>query len=107
MRYVGLVLLVVGLAFLGLSYYTTDRVDQETSTAYKATSELSDNPMTELGGPVAEDATKEVGSAANVQVANNAMPYEQMAAYEHTIGLILVVLGAVIALFFIARRLFR
>ena len=104
MKHVGIVLFFIGLSFMGLSYYINDRVKQETTAAYQATNTLSDNPLVGLAGPVAEEVSKEASASANQEIEKKAMPYEKLAGHAHSLGLIFVVLGAVIALFYIVRR---
>ncbi len=106
MKYAGLLLFFVGISFLGLSYYIHGRVHSETKSAYEATSKLSDNPLTEMGGTEAKNASKEIESLANSRIDKKAKPYEQMATYAHNLGLILIALGVIVSLIFIIRKLF-
>lgn len=107
MKYVGSVLFVLGLALMGLSYYTTHRVNQATATAYISAEKINEDPLAILGGPITEGVAEEVKSDAENRIDRKAMPYEQMSANEYALGIILIILGSLIMFFYIARKLYR
>jgi hypothetical protein len=104
MKYAGVILFFLGVALVGLSFYTSDQVKQETKAAYQATEVISENPIIEMGGPQVQETGKKIGSAMNEKIGAKAAPYETMASYALTLGVVFIALGIVIALFYVVRK---
>ncbi len=104
MKYIGIILFAIGIALLGLSFYTTHRIDMETGAVYEATESVTDNPLLGLAGTNAKSASKDVGTSLDSEAASQAMPYQTMARVELILGIVFIVAGVAIALTRIVRN---
>ena len=98
MKYLGIILFAVGIALVGLSFYTMHRINETTGAIYEATDNVTDNPLLGLGGKPAKNAGNEVGSTLDSEVAGQVGPYAKFATIEKFLGIILIVAGASISL---------
>ncbi len=104
MKYTGVVLFFLGLALVGLSFYITEQVNHETKAAYQATEVISENPIIEMGGPITESSAKNIESGMDKKIEQKTAPYNKAASYSLTLGVVLIALGIVIALFYFVRK---
>lgn len=95
MKHLNLILCIVGLCLIGLSFYITQRVEQETSSAYATSNAISNNPLTDMGGPVAKGTTSGTSSMMNNAIAGEATPYQRMASLLFILGIISLITGLI------------
>ena len=103
MKYLGLTLLFIGVALIGISKFTTYKVIEETSTYHNASNKLSDNKLVDMSGAETKKVTKGISSGINKKIDKEAKPYEKLASIEMTLGFALAILGLAITIFFKKR----
>jgi hypothetical protein len=104
MKYLGLILLVVGLGLIGISKFTTYEVAKKTSTYHEVSNDIGDNKLTEFGGTEVQKTSKSLSDKMNEKIDEKAKPYEDLASIEMTLGIALAILGLAITMFFKKRK---
>ena len=99
MKYLGIILLAVGIALVGLSFYTMHRIDSTTGADYQATDNVTDNPLEGLRGNRGNNV-----ESLDSEVSGPVGSYAKFATIEKFLGIILIVAGASISLTQISQK---